>query len=145
MQRRQFLTSAFSLSAFTLSQRCFAKLKSLPGRRSYGFHHTISREVLENTLSRSITMEGLLNGRGDLDDNIRMLHHLGAKYLGRSICLWGQEANLLQNFKRAHRQVPQVHAADPGMILEACIFEIVTSFAMSIGSSRSSSPFHKAR
>ncbi len=89
MQRRQFLTSAFSLSALTLSPRSFAKLQILPRRRSYGFNRTISREVLENYLSRSITMQGLLNGCGDLNDNIRMLQHIGAKYIGRSICLWG--------------------------------------------------------
>jgi len=72
-------------------------------------------------------MEGLLNGRGDLADNIRMLASIGAKYIGRSICLWGVEANLLSNFERAWQQLPQVHAADPEMILEACIFEIVTT------------------
>jgi len=127
VQRRQFLTSAFSLSALTLSPRSFAKLQILPRRRSYGFNRTISREVLENYLSRSITMQGLLNGCGDLNDNIRMLQHIGAKYIGRSICLWGQEADVLQNFKRADQQVPLVHAADPEMILEACIFEIVTN------------------
>ena len=71
-------------------------------------------------------MEGLLNGRGNLDDNIRMLSSVGAKYIGRSLCLWGGEARLLQNFERAKKQLPQVHAADPEMILEACIFEIVT-------------------
>ena len=71
-------------------------------------------------------MEGLLNGRGDLNDNIRMLSSTGAKYIGRSICLWGGEGNLLQNFERAKKQVPQVHSADAEMILEACIFEIVT-------------------
>jgi hypothetical protein len=86
----------------------------------------MSREVLGNYLSRSISMEGLLNGRGDLGDNIRMLGHMGAKYIGRSICLWGNEASLLSNFERAERQLPQIHAADPEMILEACIFEIVT-------------------
>ncbi|HZE85456.1 MAG TPA: hypothetical protein VE035_14170, partial [Puia sp.] len=95
--------------------------------RDYHFDKTISREVLENYLSRAISMEGLLNGRGDLDDNIRMLKTTGAKFIGRSICLWGGEANLLNNFERARQQVPKVHAADPDMILEACIFEIVTS------------------
>ncbi|MGH9400891.1 MAG: hypothetical protein ACRD2P_02150, partial [Terriglobia bacterium] len=34
---------------------------------------------------------------------------------------------LAQNFTRANQQLPQVHAADPEMILEACIFEIVTT------------------
>jgi len=71
-------------------------------------------------------MEGLLNGRGDLDDNIRMLKSTGVKDVGRNICLWGGEANLLNNFERAKQQVPKVLKADPDMILEACIFEIVS-------------------
>jgi hypothetical protein len=93
----------------------------------YDFDGAISREVLENFLSRSITMEGLLNGRGDLKDNIRMLKRSGAKFIGRSICLWGGETNLLRNFERARQQALMVHAADPEMILEACIFEIVST------------------
>jgi hypothetical protein len=68
-----------------------------------------------------------LNGRGDLNDNIRMLESLGAKFIGRALCLWGGEGNLLQNLERAKREVSQVHAADPDMILQACIFEIVTT------------------
>jgi hypothetical protein len=39
--------------------------------RDYHFDGTMSRTVQENYLSRAISMEGLLNGRGDLDDNIR--------------------------------------------------------------------------
>ena len=94
---------------------------------AYRFDRTISREVLENYLSRSITMEGLLNGRGDLADNIRMLKSIGAKFIGRGLCLWGGEASLLRNLDRAKQQLPRVHAADPDMILQACIFEIVTT------------------
>jgi len=94
--------------------------------QGYHFDGAISRTVLEHYLDRSISMEGLLNGRGDLDDNIRMLDHAGAKFIGRSICLWGGEANLLKNFERARVQVPKVFASDPDRILEACIFEIVT-------------------
>lgn len=126
MERRQFLTTSLAASA-ALAPRLFAGTPLAHHRHSYHFQHTITREVLENYLSRSITMEGLLNGRGDLTDNIRMLKSTGAKYVGRSICLWGGEANLLANFERARQQVPQVHAADPEMILEACIFEIVTA------------------
>jgi len=98
-----------------------------PGTGKYDFDGTISREVLENYLARSISMEGILNGRGDLDDNIRMLKSTGAKFVGRALCLWGGEANLVKNLERAKRQVPQFHAADPEMILQACIFEIVTT------------------
>ena len=39
----------------------------------YQFDGTISRQVLENFLARSISVEGVFNGRGDLDDNLRML------------------------------------------------------------------------
>jgi hypothetical protein len=92
----------------------------------YKFDTTISREVLENYLSRSITMEGLLNGRGNFDDDLRMLKTAGAKFIGRSICLWGGESNLLTNFQRAKEEIPKVRQADPEMILQACIFEIVS-------------------
>jgi hypothetical protein len=106
----------------------FASDTSANVRRSdYRFDETISREALERYLSRAITMEGLLNGRGDLEDNIRMLKSVGAKFIGRSLCLWGGEAALLKNLERAKRQVPLVHAVDPEMILQACIFEIVTT------------------
>jgi hypothetical protein len=101
--------------------------RSVSGADPYRFDKTISREVLENYLSRAITMEGLLNGRGDLEDNTRMLQSMGAKFIGRSLCLWGGEANLLRNLERAKEQIPKVRAADPDMILQACIFEIVTT------------------
>jgi pimeloyl-ACP methyl ester carboxylesterase len=95
--------------------------------RNYRFDKTISREVLENYLARSISVEGILNGRGDLDDNVRMLKDTGAKFAGRAICLWGGEANLLKNLERAKEQLPKLHRADPDMVVQACIFEIVTT------------------
>jgi hypothetical protein len=94
--------------------------------RDYHFDKTISRQVLENYLSRSITMEGLLNGRGDLQDNIRMLHSIGAKYVGRALCLWNAENDFSNNVARAREAVPQVLATDPEMVLEACVFETVS-------------------
>jgi hypothetical protein len=127
MHRRRFLTSSLAISALALGGKALAGPRPWPHERSYKFSRTISREVLQNYLSRAISMEGLLNGRGDFADNVRMLRHIGAKYIGRSICLWGGEAKLLDNFQRARRLRPQVHAADQDMILEACIFEIVTT------------------
>jgi hypothetical protein len=130
LDRRQFLHSSLVASTLSLAHKALAYVpgaQAAAPAHSYSFDRIISREVLENYLSRSISMEGLLNGRGDLDDNIRMLKSVGAKYIGRSICLWGNEASLLSNLDRAKQQLPQVHAADPEMILEACIFEIVTT------------------
>jgi hypothetical protein len=71
-------------------------------------------------------MEGLLNGRGNFDDDVRMLKHTGAKFIGRSLCLWGGEADFNRNIDRARQLIPKVHEADPDMILQACVFEIVT-------------------
>jgi hypothetical protein len=127
VQRRRFLSSSLAVSALTLAHSNLGRALRIQHNRNYKFNLSISREVLGNYLSRSICMEGLFNGRGDLNDGIRMLHDTGAKYIGRSICLWGGEANLLSNFQRAAQRLLQVHAADPDMILEACIFEIVTT------------------
>ncbi|HEX3720997.1 MAG TPA: hypothetical protein VH595_23850 [Verrucomicrobiae bacterium] len=115
----------FLIVGFALALRCQAA--SPASQDKYYFDKTISREVLENYLSRSITMEGLLNGRGDLDDNIRMLKSTGAKFIGRSLCLWGREAEFSNNLDRAREQVPKVLQADPQMILQACVFEIVST------------------
>jgi hypothetical protein len=94
--------------------------------RDYRFDGKISRPVLENYLSRSICMEGMLHGRGDLRDNIRMLQTTGAKYIARALCLWGAERDFTNNLQRAREAIPQVLAADPDIILEACVFETVS-------------------
>ncbi len=67
----------------------------------------------------------MLNGRGPLTDDIRMITNCGAKYIARALCLWGAENNFLDNIKRAKEQAAQVLAADPGIVLEGCVFETV--------------------
>ncbi len=101
-------------------------VKVTTGRDAYKFDRTISRKVLENYLSRAITMQNLLIGQGDFGDNLRMLKNMGAKYIGRSICQWGGEADLLKNFEKEKELALKVHRMDPDIILEACIFEIVS-------------------
>ena len=103
-----------------------AETQPAPQPRDYHFDGRISRPVLENYLSRSISMEGVFNGRGNLDDNIRMLTGIGAKYIGRSLCLWGAEANFLHDVERAKAEVPKMLAVAPDAILEACVFETVS-------------------
>jgi hypothetical protein len=139
LKRREFLASSLAapVCAVGSSSRTpglaglFLNL-AFPSRktsrpRNYKFDKKISRDVLDNYLSRAISMQGMLNGEGNLDDNLRMLKHIGAKYIGRSVCLWGHESDLFKNLQIARQQVPQARASDPDMILEACIFEIVTT------------------
>ena len=94
--------------------------------RDYAFDGTITRAVLENYLSRSITMLDLLTGHGNPEDNIRMLKNIGAKFAGRTIYLWGHESQLPTRLAAARQNAPKIHAADPQMILQACVFEIVS-------------------
>ena len=91
----------------------------------FQFDTKISRSVLENYLSRSICVEGLLNGKGHLEDDTRMLTNCSAKYIARALCLWGAENDFIENLRRAKVAVSKVLAADPEMVLEACFFEVV--------------------
>ncbi|MHC4692446.1 MAG: hypothetical protein ACYS67_06880, partial [Planctomycetota bacterium] len=104
-----------------------------PEERDYSFDGKISRSVLENYLSRSITFAELLNGervekqlKGNTDDNIRMLTNIGAKFAGRAIYMWGGESRFDGLLERAQPIVKKVHAADPDMVLQAAAFEIVS-------------------
>jgi hypothetical protein len=101
-----------------------ATSSATPGK--YGFDGSMPREVLESYLSRAMTMMDLLTGRGDVDDNIRMLRETGVKFAGRTLYLWGSEQHLGDKLHRASQIAPRVHAMDPEMILQAGIFEIVT-------------------
>src|ERR1700704_3121772 len=115
-----FLTA---LTILSTSQAIDTNSTFRPG--GFQFDGKISRQVLENYLSCSVSMEGLLNGRGDLKDNIRMLKGEGAKYIGRALCLWGAERDFTNSVERARKEIPEVLAADPDMGLEAGVFEIV--------------------
>ncbi len=90
------------------------------------FRDTISREVLDGYLSRAMTMMDLLTGRGDLDDNLRMMRSTGARFAGRAVYVWGGEARLPDLLKRARAAAARVHEADSQLILQAGVFEIVT-------------------
>ncbi len=96
-------------------------------RRDYKFDGSITRQVLENYLSRSITMMDLLSGVGNVDDNIRMLINMGAKYAGRSLYVWGTESRQPAMLDTAGKIAQKIHAEDPEMILQAGIYEIITT------------------
>jgi hypothetical protein len=72
----------------------------------------------------------LLTGLGDLDDNIRMMTNCGVKFAGRAVYNWGREqggeSNLPNKLAQAKKAAAKVHAADPQIILQACVFEIVS-------------------
>jgi hypothetical protein len=103
--------------------------------QDFHFDSTISRPVLENYLSRSISFTELLHD--DLSqprdergvgphDNLRLILDCKAKFVGRALMLWGHESNLPRFLKTARPYATALHQADPDIILQAAAFEIVT-------------------
>lgn len=102
--------------------------------RDYHFDGKISREVLCNYLSRAVTFSDLLNSDdterllgGNVDDNIRMMKNMGVKFAGRVIYRWASESSIEPLLANGKIVAGKVHQADPDVILQAAIFEIVTT------------------
>ncbi|MCA9265363.1 MAG: hypothetical protein KDA60_15995 [Planctomycetales bacterium] len=102
----------------------------------FEFDGHISREVLENYLDRSVTLTyflvtGPTEGRREYtyrDDDIRLIHHLGAKLIGRAIYRWNGESRLNDPtfWSGAQSLITQVHQVDPDVIFQACLFETIS-------------------
>ena len=98
--------------------------------RDYRFDGSMSEETLRSYLSRSMTLMYLLTGGGDFEDNQRMMKETGVKFAGRAIHNWGREQGgepaLPKRLQEAKAKAAKLHATDPELILQACIFEIVS-------------------
>ena len=100
---------------------------STASAQDYCFDGSISRQVLENYLARSITFLDLLTEKGDFDDNVRLVQNVGAKFVGRSVYRWGGEADLHRVLALAEKNARRIHEMDADIVLQACLFEIVSS------------------
>src|SRR5690606_15208244 len=114
-----------------------AQPPSTDAQRSYQFADgKVSRQVLENYLSRAITQAEFLSTEGCYNDgpypykadDVRMLKSIGAKFIGRAIYSWGKENfYLMPSFwTGAQQTMESLHAFDSTMLFQACIFEIIT-------------------
>ena len=111
-----------------------AWLGALPASaQDYQFDGSISKPVLENYLSRAITMVSVLqddlsqprNKKGvDPRDNIRMILNIKAKFIGRSVRVQGGEKDFPETLKLAKQFADAIHKGDPDIILEGGVFEV---------------------
>ncbi|MCL2519220.1 MAG: hypothetical protein FWF15_11725 [Oscillospiraceae bacterium] len=89
---------------------------------------SISREVLNNYLSRAVTHASLLDtheGQTDtFDDDLRMLLKEGAKFIGRAAYVWGVLDDA-EHWRKVRERAELCHKADPEMMLQCCVFECV--------------------
>ncbi len=80
------MLTAMRMTAVTLSGLMLAlALTSGAAERDCRFDGKISREVLDNYLSRAVTFTDFLHGKGSIADNLRFLTNTGAKFVGRAI------------------------------------------------------------
>jgi hypothetical protein len=97
----------------------------------------ISRSKLEYYLKRSVTMAEFLavdpyGNDGPYpykEDDVRLIHNIGAKFIGRAIYRWGNEATLTKPdfLAKAGDLISKVHHDDPEVIFQAAVFESVTA------------------
>lgn len=92
--------------------------------KDYSFDGTISKEVLCNYLERSVTAADLYLS-DTLEDDIRVIKKIGAKFLGRASGIWYVIMDDDKHFEMSKALADRVHAADPEIILQACVFEAV--------------------
>ncbi len=90
----------------------------------FAFDGAVTKPVLENYLSRAVTAAGLFES-DTLDDDLRALKRIGAKFLGRASGVWYMHEPDEIHFEKSKRLAERVHAMDPEIILQACVFEIV--------------------
>ena len=92
---------------------------------NFRFDGNMSREVLESYLSRAVTASGLYES-DTLEDDLRLIGRLGVKFIGRASGIWYMMEDDDEHLKKSRRLCEIVHAQDPEIILQACVFEIVT-------------------
>lgn len=103
--------------------------------KDYKFSGSISREVLENYLERSITLMDFANmpkfstegdyPRKELD--IEFVRDVGAKFVGRVVYRWGGEdaLNNPEFFSYAKNLIEKLHLVDEEIIVQGAVFEAV--------------------
>ena len=100
--------------------------------KSFTFKGSMTKEVLRNYASRAVTSWIVLeNNTPDpiFEEDLRMHLRIGAKYIGRAASFsWGGNMTKVQvddHFRQAKEIAKKIHAADPEMILQAGVFEII--------------------
>ena len=88
------------------------------------FDGSMPREVLEYYLSHAVSAQWITLS-DTLDDDIRVILKTGVKFLGRAAGIWKGDGQEEAHFEKVRAAADKIHAADPEVILQACIFEAI--------------------
>lgn len=97
----------------------------------------IPENVLKSYLSRAITMAEFATPENYYydgpypykEDDVRMILNIGAKFIGRATYMWGAESKIEEPsfLEGVSQMTSRMHDLDSDIILQAAIFEIITS------------------
>ena len=90
----------------------------------FRFDGDMRREVLESYLARAVTASGLYES-DTLEDDLRVIARMGVKFIGRASGIWYMLEDDELHFERSRALAQRVHAQDPEVILQACVFEMI--------------------
>ncbi|MBR6548256.1 MAG: dockerin type I repeat-containing protein [Clostridia bacterium] len=104
----------------------FTADKEQPNPTNFEFEGSVSYEVLCNYLSRATTISqesgGALNG----DHVVDFILDTGAKYICRAATCWWVSTADYATYPQQKDLIDKVHAVDPDVVFEACIFECIS-------------------
>ncbi len=101
--------------------------------KNYSFDGSISLEVLNNYLNRAMTFSTLCSNSEEVFEiHKQMLLDVGIKHVARAGGFWTEIEYEAKHYNHIKKNIDALHAADPDIILEACIFEIVNARANEI-------------
>ena len=92
--------------------------------KDYKFNGSISLEVLNNYLSRSVNMGVGAYSKDETKETVRFILSVGAKYILRAAGQWYPDSSFENSFDDIKTTLSTAHATDPDIIFEACIFEV---------------------
>ena len=100
---------------------------------NFTFNGSMSEDALRSYASRAVTLAGLcaegLSEDPIFEEDLRMVQRTGAKYIGRAAYYsWSgnmSAAQIEQHYAIAAKKAELVHKADPDIILQAGVFEIM--------------------
>ncbi len=101
--------------------------KKNPSRSKYYFDGSISLDTLNNYLNRVSTYCQFFQPEESDELVIDSIVGIGAKYVQRAACMWSPSSWEYAIKGQIKKRMDKIHALDPEIIFEACIFECVDS------------------
>ena len=108
-------TNGLEITALNL-----VKNTSVNAGMDFAFNGKISERVLNNYLARAITYTITEDNKAD---TARAILNVGAKYICRTVADWYPSTTHEAKLHEYTAIMDQIHAVDPDIIFEACIFE----------------------